>query len=269
LALNPVYNREFYLSDSLIKVAKSFKKVGFICSEADKRHRKIADKWYTDLIPKEEGLQHNILLGYTFLDYMKINYLHKNSASKKLSELLENSKDVNEKDKYYVIVPGSGWKGRSWPIEKWAQLCQLISKESKLKGIVLGSKAESPLGLKIASVNEMILNLVGKTSINEMAEIISRAKFIISNETSATHLAMQLNIPSICILGGGHYGQFLPIPVEVKINTPPIVVNRLMSCYGCNWQCPYQQSKSESVKCISDINVDEVFNVLKHNFSLN
>jgi hypothetical protein len=50
LALNPVYSREFYLSDSLIRVAKSLKKVGFICSEADDRHRKISDKWYTDII---------------------------------------------------------------------------------------------------------------------------------------------------------------------------------------------------------------------------
>lgn len=269
IVLNPVYRREFYLSDSLNRVVKSTKKVGFICNETDKRHQKISDKWYTDLIQKEEELQHNVLLGYAFLDYMEIDYPHKTIGSKRLFELLENSGEVFEKGPYYVIVPGSGWKGRSWPIEKWAKLCRLISKESQMKGLILGSEAEISLGSKISSDNKSTLNLVGKTSISEMAQIISKAKFIISNETSAVHFAMQLNIPSICILGGGHYGQFLPIPVEIKISTPPILINHLMPCYGCNWQCPYQHSKSESVKCISDINVDEVFNVLKRNFSLN
>jgi len=269
LVLNPVYNREFYLSDSLIKVAKSTKKIGFICSETDSRHRRISDKWYTDLIPKKAGLQHNILLGYAFLDYLEIEYPHKKIGSKRLFELLANSRGGIEEGLYYVIVPGSGWIGRSWPIEKWAELCQLISKESKMKGIILGTKSEISLGSKISSVNRMTLNLVGKTSITEMAKIISKAKFIISNETSAVHFAMQLNIPSICILGGGHYGQFLPMPVGVEINTPSILVNHLMPCYGCNWQCPYQLSNAESVKCISDIDVDDVFNVLKSNVVLN
>lgn len=269
LVLNPVYNREFYLSDSLNRVAKSTKKIGFISNEMDSRHKKISDKWYTDLIRKEEGLQHYILLGCAFLDHLEISYPHKTTGSKKLFELLENSREMIGGEPYYVIVPGSGWAGRSWPIEKWAKLCQLISKESKMKGIVLGSKAEISLGSKISSANKMIIDFVGKTSIKEMAEVISRAKFIISNETSAIHFAMQLSIPSICILGGGHYGQFLPIPAGIEINTPPILVNHLMPCYGCNWKCPYQHSATESVKCISNIDVDEVFNVLKSNFILN
>lgn len=208
-------------------------------------------------------------MGYAFLDYLEIGYPHKTMGSKKLLELIKNSKGMIRERPYYVIVPGSGWVGRSWPIEKWTKLCQLISKESKMKGIVLGSKAEISLGLKISSANKLIVDLVGKTSIKEMAEVISKANFIISNETSAIHLAMQLNIPSICILGGGHYGQFLPIPAGIEINTPPILVNHLMPCYGCNWKCPYQHSVTESVKCISNIDVDEVCNVLKSNIVLN
>lgn len=269
LVLNPVYNREFYLSDSLNRVAKSTKKIGFICNETDSRHKKISDKWYTDLIRKKEGLQHYLLLGCAFLDHLEIGYPHKTIGSKRLFELLENSREMIGGEPYYVIVPGSGWVGRSWPIEKWAKLCQLISKESKMKGIVLGSKAEISLGSKISSANKMIIDLVGKTSIKEMAEVISKANFIISNETSAIHLAIQLNIPSICILGGGHYGQFLPMPAGIQIKTPPILVNHLLPCYGCNWECPYQYSPTGSVKCISNIDVDEVFNVLKSNFVLN
>ena len=53
-------------------------------------------------------------------------------------------------------------------------------------------------------------SVVVKTNINELIEAIRDAEFLITNETSAVHIAESVTTKSFCILGGGHFGRFLP-----------------------------------------------------------
>ena len=89
-----------------------------------------------------------------------------------------------------------------------------------------------------------VRNLTGTTTARETAAALPLFDLVIAQETAAVHLATALRIPSICILGGGHFGLFYPWG-DPAINR---VVARRMSCYGCNWRCPF-----DSMKCIQDI----------------
>ena len=82
-------------------------------------------------------------------------------------------------------------------------------------------------------------------------------KLLISNETSAIHIAAALDVQSICILGGGHYGRFTPYPLDSYKKRPISVVNE-MFCFQCNWNCYIKHSKNKPFPCIDLIEFKEV-----------
>lgn len=266
--INAVYRREFYISDSLVRIISSHKKIGFNCSKLDGRHRAISDQWYTTLVAVK-NIENQAFMSYRMLDELSVKYQSMNFSSSKLELVLSEQCQPKKKERYYVIAPSASWIGKSWPSENWSELCRWILEKTDISLIIIGTVKDKLIGQNIKNNNNRIYDYTGKTSILDMANIISRAELVITNDSSPVHFAIQLGIPSICILGGGHYGEFLPLPEKINVKTVPIIVNHAMPCYGCNWECPYRKSVFESVKCISDIKVDDVLYALNCNNFLN
>jgi ADP-heptose:LPS heptosyltransferase len=79
----------------------------------------------------------------------------------------------------------------------------------------------------------------------------------VGNETSATHIAVAVGTPSICLLGGGHFGRFVPYPDGVG-GTIPVPVHHAMDCFGCDWHCTQPHRDGDPAPCIAAIAVDSV-----------
>lgn len=98
------------------------------------------------------------------------------------------------------------------------------------------------------------INLAGKTSLPEFCELVRRAQFLVGNETSAIHIAAAVGTPSICLLGGGHFGRFVPYPSGMPGSSPEPVYEP-MPCFGCSWNCHLPHLKGRAVPCVTAINV--------------
>jgi len=85
----------------------------------------------------------------------------------------------------------------------------------------------------------------------------------VGNDTSAVHIAAAVGTPSVCILGGGHYGRFLPYATETDKQVSPIPVTHQMDCFNCNWQCTQPHRKGDAAPCISNIQVNQVFEAIE------
>ena len=67
---------------------------------------------------------------------------------------------------------------------------------------------------------------------------------------------------SICLLGGGDYGRFMPYPEPSALDiTIPIYKTNKMECYGCGWKCIHKVQ--ENFECIKRIDLWEVINAVK------
>jgi ADP-heptose:LPS heptosyltransferase len=121
------------------------------------------------------------------------------------------------------------------------------------------------LGAELASDADFpITNLIGATSLSELASIIKGARLLIANETSAIHIAAAVSTSAICVLGGGHYGRFMPYRIEVETDRPmPVEVIHQMDCFGCNWQCIYDVSPGHPMPCIERISVEDVWEAIE------
>ena len=103
---------------------------------------------------------------------------------------------------------------------------------------------------------DRITNYVGKTTIPEMVSIISKASFVLGNDSAAVHIASATNVPSIAILSGTHYKRFLPYPSNVNLKYSPRVVINKMNCFNCDYHCIFPDE--EPFECIKRISVEAV-----------
>jgi len=244
------------MGDSVARLSGAKYKIG---SEGEATSRKsgwqkrIANGWYTQLIPASPNPLMIINRNLEFTNYL--------TNSKREIEPYEmpilsvtNSPIINQ-NRYFLIFPGSNGKYKMWPKEKFASLASDLQLLTGYIPIICGSLNEIDLCNWIANHSKKAVSIAGKTSLPEIVEIIRSAEFVIGNDSGSIHIAATVNTVSFSILGGGHFGLFLPYPENWKSEKPNII-NYKMPCYGCGWRCHFTSSTEKPFRCISDISVD-------------
>ncbi len=93
--------------------------------------------------------------------------------------------------RFALLVPGASAARpeKKWPAERFLELAGKLDPEI----VWVGAKGEA-LPFDVPG-----LNLIGRTSLLELAAIISRAGFAIGNDTGPMHLAAALKVPSVVL----------------------------------------------------------------------
>ena len=168
-------------------------------------------------------------------------------------------------ENYYIVVPGAGAQYRQWPQENFARIAREVHELTGLKAVICGNQSETRLAESLCRLQPDIFHdWAGKTSLQELVAIIHGAKFVLSNETSAVHIAAALKVPSVCILGGGHFGRFLPYPLgDEEEGFAPVPVYEQMDCYNCNWDCVYTFVDGCPAPCVERVKVAAVWDAIE------
>jgi len=265
VVIQPTYSREFLYGDAIVRISGTRKRVGSIgdCSNIRPLEKKISDQFYTRLIPATPHPLMELKRNAEFMCGLDISM---EAGLPDLSLAIKGVKNpLDDVSDYYVLFPGASWSGRQWPITHFAALTDKIYRQSGLTAIVCGSPDEQGLAEALVSQLDVpAMNMTGKTNLVNLAVIIKDASFLVGNETSAIHFAAAVSTPAFCLLGGGHYGRFMPYAIESETKKPlPVPIIHKMDCFGCNWQCRYFIKDGEPVPCIEKISVDEVFAILQ------
>jgi ADP-heptose:LPS heptosyltransferase len=259
VVIHPNYSREFSYGDAVVRISGSVERIGFEgdCSCINPLAKRISDRWYTCLVCAPDITLTELEKNAVFLRELGIK-----SFKAGLPELprLDMSVQFYHKD-IYVIFPGASNKFKCWPIRRYQELIRLIYKETGWLGVICGGPGEELLGDELLEKAESpLINLAGRTSLAELVSILSHARFLVSNDTCAVHIATGVSTPSVCILGGGHFGRFLPYSLERETNRPlPLVVSNKMDCFKCNWICIHSTPEDEPFPCIASISLDDVW----------
>jgi ADP-heptose:LPS heptosyltransferase len=264
IAIQPTYSREFYHGDSLIRASNASKKVSSAgnMSNRDQLKSILADRWHTELIPSSpEQLSELERNAEFFSGFIKKKYL----PSYPELELSGDCKIQELKCKsFYILSLGANKKYREWPYKYYAKIAQKIHKKTGWLGLICGAENEFYLGEHIKKLCDAPLqNYTGQTTLSELTCLLAKSQILISNETGTAHIANAVGTPTVCILGGGHFGRFVPYPeLSGKINNLKVVYYK-MPCYGCDWKCVYHIKDEDPAPCISNISVDAVWNEVK------
>jgi ADP-heptose:LPS heptosyltransferase len=157
------------------------------------------------------------------------------SASEILVDLGWSSEDT------LVLFAGAQYAIRHYP--GYAQALRSTCREQGLKVIALGVLGERELNQQVLDQLDVpVRNLCGSLSMGETVEVIRRARVAIGAETGYAHIACAVGTPNVVVLGGGHFGRFMPWSPLTRVACLPL------SCYACNWHCRFSQAH-----CIQDL----------------
>jgi len=133
---------------------------------------------------------------------------------------------------------------------------KIINITEQPKFLIVGSQKDKEL-IKIKH-NDFLFkytyNLCGKFDLNELAPLFEKCTLVTGNETGLLHIAIASGAHIISILGGGHFGRFMPYGDANKNK----FVYKKMDCFQCDWQCIYPEKR-----CITEITVEGVFNEVR------
>lgn len=222
----------------------------------------ITSTFYTDAVKfgESDKIQH-----ISFLDKQFLAQIFKEQYDiPDLSELFsESCKKYNLGNNYAVISHGGSDYRKQFDAKQFGQISDFLLEQLNIENVILvGTNSEIVKSKQIIknSKNNFIINLTGKTNIFEYCSVISGAKLVISNDSSAGHIAKITNTPSISIVGGGNFGIFYPYQDDKNIT-----IFKHLNCFGCNWNCKYKLINSK-FKCISTLHASQIYKAISVNF---
>ena len=122
-----------------------------------------------------------------------------------LSSALASSVDALHLPPRYIALHGlSNEAVRNWDSAKWSELCRALSK-FRFPLVEIGLEPVLPMGAA------GLINLCGKLSVCQSAEVIRRADLFIGIDSGPAHCANAFERPSIILLGKYlHFGDYMP-----------------------------------------------------------
>jgi ADP-heptose:LPS heptosyltransferase len=254
---NPVSARHPLIDDAVVRASRAPTRIGIAGDEANARRRqRVTDRWYTDLRPAAPHTLMELQRTRRFMRSFGVDYdvgvpelPRRHPAPAGLPSL-----------GYYVVFPVASWPGKGWRIERFRALAARIFAATGLVGVVCGGAAERAITAAVCKGGEeFLLDLGGQTSLSQLTGIIAGARLVVSNDTSAVHIAAAVKVPSVVILGGGHFGRFLPYDVDRPSPCEPIAVHAAMPCFGCAWRCIYPRARTEPTACVDAVSLGQVW----------
>lgn len=259
VVLQSTYSRTL-MGNGLAGLAASKQTIAYDSSdELYPEYKKQADKLYSSLLklPKE-----------AFHEFHRNQNFFKEVTNERTSFTTPTLPVTGNERDIILIFPGSSVHKRNWEKNKFVEIVRRLLEATNLPIVIAGGPSEVTVSSYILDQlpkTERLKDRTGKSTLPELIEMIAASKFIISNETSAIHIAAATGTPSVCILGGGHFGRFTPYPQDMQFK--PVCVYHSMECYNCDWKCKFSTNPEEPFPCISEISIENVWIEVQHNLN--
>lgn len=148
---------------------------------------------------------------------------------------------------FTCLVPSAAWPMKRWPIPYWKKLIEITPLESF---VILGGP-EDEFCQEIAAVApERVFNLCGKLSLIESCAIAEQSKKLISGDTGLLHVADQMQVPAIALLGPTAFGY------PSSVNSVALHTN--LSCQPCSKDGRGKCHNSIYQRCLIEVTPERV-----------
>ena len=227
LLLNPVHSRD-WLNATLASHINALSKIAPQGDDANLSPRKKTryDRIYTTLTPSSTEILFEFYRNKEFFEYVLQKPL---STSPKLHLHTHTQNAIAEP--YSILFVGASAKYRQWNVEYFAEVGEHLMRVYKHNILICGGSADVESGFcleqilqeKAKKLKLSLHNLTGKTTLVELAFLVYNGNLLVSNETSAVHLAALLDTTIIIVVSNGnHLGRFIPYPKEIRDKYYPV-----------------------------------------------
>lgn len=167
----------------------------------------------------------------------------------RVTQLLTES-GVKPGERLIAVAPVDRHRVRSWPLDRFADAAAQLAVMWKAKVVVLGTPGQRDIIQPfVQRLPTGIVDLVGKTTIRELAALLRRASLLMANDSAPLHLATAMGIPVVGLFGPTNVVRARPYGVQHR------VVRIDLPCSPCERRIC---SNSTQYECLSGIDVAQV-----------
>jgi len=265
VCVHPVFSREL-LFDFFARIAGTKERIGCVGDTININHSylRMSDKWYTTLIPSEpscifEFEKNRRFFGQLLETDIPVTRPYIDRA------LVTGVSILSLPPVYAVIFPGAQMSYRRWPVGRFAEVADFIAGELGLTVVIAGSRHDSRLAAGISlSARIRPHDITGKTNFTELISVISGAALLVSNDTSAVHIAASLAVPVVALSQLNHYGRFIPYPDYMEIPLKCVIPGPYQRYTFEELAAMFRDGSMVSIDLIETNSVIESINDLMH-----
>jgi len=149
-----------------------------------------------------------------------------------------------------LINPGAKSHLKRWDALKFASLSDRLVSEMGAEPFISGNADDTEVVRKFLDhAKEPVTDLVNKTTVGALAEVMRRISLVITNDSAPLHVASAVGVPAIAIFGPSNEMKYGPLSKESIVLKPDV------PCRPCE-RALCAAGPDEG--CISRVSVEEV-----------
>lgn len=154
--------------------------------------------------------------------------------------------------RYAVLCPGAGWPGKQWLPERFAEVGNRLRGQGDLSVVLVGSPGERALCEEVArAMGGGAIQLAGRTTLDQLAAILSGASLFVGNDSGPMHVAACFNVPAVIFFGPSIASKWAPRHAAARYLQHE-------DCSGCiGWH--YRAACLHENRCMKAIQVNEAW----------
>jgi len=155
-----------------------------------------------------------------------------------------------EREEFFVLNPGGGWRSKCWKAERYGQLHAIVAERRGWRGLVSYGPGEENLAHEVVKAAGNPAPVAVPLALGPLMALLRRAKFVVSADTGPLHLAAALGARVVGLFGPTDPARNGPYHTGVVVRNP----------HGC--ETTYRRGAGDSPSMLS-ITVEQVFTAVE------
>lgn len=119
------------------------------------------------------------------------------AAKAKVGLMLDGAAPPNNR---IVLAPGASKASKEWPLAHYISLAKMLTADG-WQVVVAGGKTDVDKGRQLVETVGGVIDLTGKTSLQELAALLAEATLFVSGDTGPLHIAVATGVPIVALYG--------------------------------------------------------------------
>ncbi len=164
----------------------------------------LADRRVPRVAVLHETQRISLLLEPLGAERMKL-FASRPSLAPASSALAEDLRRRSQGQGLIGIAPGSVWGTKRWPVSHFIPMARILLEKAPHSLVILGSQDEQAAAAEmeegLRAYAGRVINLAGKTSLDDLRGLYPQLDLLVSNDSSPLHYASAFQVPTLAIFG--------------------------------------------------------------------
>ncbi len=168
------------------------------------------------------------------------------------ARMLKQCSGSTEEEAWIGIAPGAVGESRRWPVERFAEVAEGLSRRLGSRVLILGGAGDRSAAKQVSKrLGDQCVDFCGRGPLRLLLPMIERCRVLVANDSGAAHVAGLTTTPTVVLFGAGNEAITRPLSTSVR------VLRRTLECTPCE----SNRCARGDLACLTGIEADEVLDL--------